>query len=382
MVATGAGNRVEFDTEYSSGIAHFMEHMRFKGTYERTAKDLLKTVAHNGGEMNAWTSEDNSGYYITIPEENIEVAFDCLAGVALYPIFPEYEIAKEKDVVGQEIMSEEDDIDENLYQETMLWAFSNSLTYPILGFKDSVANITRDELLKFNKEFYNKEQLLVVLSARDDYSHFMEKYFGIPDGVLAFRPSLSNVKYGKSVAGKIKKEGYPQSSIMMSFGSDKIHHAAHHNRALLHVFNTMFGAEDDSRLFMRIREDLGLVYGIDSILHNALDGTLFSITTEAESYKEDTIVAAINEEINKMCSDKPTSEELVRAKNRLKSSLYGFLDTSLGKSNLVVKEEFHNYSVDSKFLAQIDSVTVDEVFQMSKDVFSGNKYVAIGTGTD
>ena len=144
MVTFGAGSRVEHNTEYPKGIAHYMEHVRLKGTETKTAKDLLRQTADAGGSWNAWTSDDLVSYYMTIPEENIEVAFECLSDIILNPIFPQDELTKEQEVVCQEIRMNNDEIDTLVHYKLMGMAFDNSLTIPRVGYEESVRSITRD----------------------------------------------------------------------------------------------------------------------------------------------------------------------------------------------------------------------------------------------
>jgi len=222
----------------------------------------------------------------------------------------------------------------------------------------------------------------VVLAAKHDYNHFVEKYFGIPDDVLIMPPPDKDVQYGKSIAGEIKKKGLLQTHISISFGSPELHEITSDlaTRGVRKVFNMIFGGNDDSKLFLKVREDLGLVYGIHSGFCDYMDGTLFSIGTNTEPDKKDQVIDAIEGEINKICEFKVTEEELQRARNRIKSAVYGSLDTSIGAADISVVEEFYGHRFDSKFFAQIDAVTADEVFQLANTIFGGKKYVAIGVG--
>lgn len=381
MVSFGAGNRTEFGREYPCGIAHFMEHMRFKGATSRSAKELLQFVAYYGGEMNAWTSEDVAAYHITIPEENLEQGFQAINDI-VYPTFPQNEVEKEREVVCQEIRAYDDDLDDNVYQEVMKWAFSNGLMYPVLGFEETVRKTKREDLVRFNKEFYTNEHMLVTLVSRNNHSYLVEKYIGIPDDTLSFMPPADKVEYGNNIVGVIKKDGAVQTNVSVSYGSQEIHDLIRNERAACKVFNMFFGANDDSKLFLRLREDLGLVYDICSSWHDMMDGTLFTIETETEPDKKDDVLNAILNVVEGVIKQPPTEEELQRAKNRLKSEIYSVFDTSKSAANLLVQEAFYGITVDSKHLADIDAVTSDKIQEIAKKIFDGNRYVAIGMGTD
>lgn len=382
MVTFGAGSRVEYNTMYPKGIAHYMEHVRFKGTKKHTAKDLLRQVADSGGSWNAWTSTDLVLYYMSIPEENIETAFRCLSDIVLNPIFPEYELIKEQDVVCQEIRMYEDDLDWLVYYQMINNVFeNNSLTSSIVGTEESVNSITRDYVIRFNKEFCTNEHMLITLGASSDHIDLVEKYFNIPNDVLLYSAPATDIIYKRSSSDIIHKDGQLQDSISIGFAGESLRDASVKDRAKMKVFSTIFGSSDTSRLFTKVREDLGLVYGIGSYNDHHIDGSVYQICTSTEHKNRDKVINAIDEEIEKIKSSYPSSEELNRAKNIIRSSYYKSLDSSSSAVTQLVYKEFFNYTTGSKFLAEIDAVTIEDVYQIAQKIFAGNKYTVVGTGT-
>lgn len=380
MVTFGAGSRVEYKTKYPAGISHYMEHMRFKGTTTRSAKDLLRKTADAGGGWNAWTSNELVSYHMSIPEENIEVAFDCLSDIVLNPIFPQDELVKEQEVVCQEIRMCDDQISHLVDKKLMEGIFDNSLASPICGTEESVRNITRQHLIDFNKEFYSPEHMLVTLGANNDYHNLVEQYFSIVDDVLLFPAPSQTVNYGQSFSCEIHKEGQLQNSISICFGDQNIKELAMKNRAKTKVFSTIFGGGDTSRLWMKIREDLGLVYGVGSHLSNHMDGAIYEIYASTEPKNSNILLKAVDEEIEKILDMPPTKEELNRAKNIIKSCFYQLMDTSIGSIGQILSEEFLDFTIGSKFLAEIEQVTVEDAHEIAKIIFNGTKYTVIGTG--
>ena len=381
MVTFGAGSRAEQDTDYPDGIAHYMEHVRFKGTDTKTAKDLLRQTADAGGSWNAWTSNNLVSYYMTIPEENIETAFQCLADVVLNPAFPQEELTKEQEVICQEVRMYEDDIDNLVHYKLMGMAFDNSLAVPIVGTEESVRSINREHLLNFNKEFYSKEHMFITLGAVSDHKHLVEKYFGVPDDTLLYRSQEKNVKYKTGGSDKVFKEGQLQDSISVCFGNPELRELARTNRADLKVFSAIFGQGDTSRLWMKVREDLGMVYGIGAYLNNNMDGTLYEIYTSTEPENTERVIKAIHEEIDTMLAKEPSEAELVRAKNMIRSATYRALDTSSGTINRMLSEEFFGHKTGSEFLADVDAVTAKDVHDIAFKIFEGTKYMVVGTGS-
>lgn len=380
MVTFGAGSRVEHNTEYPAGIAHFMEHMRFKGTDTRSAKDLSKDAADAGGSWNAWTSNNNVSYHMTIPEENIEVAFDCLSDIIKNPTFPEDEMLKEQGVVCQEVRMRDDQIEHLVDQKLMGLIFDNSMVSDICGTEESVCSITRQNLLDFNKEFYSPEHMLITLGANVDHRDLVEKYFGIPDDVLLFSGPSKNVSYGESASEKIFKEGQLQDCISICFGGQDVREVATKNRAATKVFTAIFGSGETSRLWVKIREDLGLVYGVGSYLGHHMDGSIYEIYASTEPKNSLTLIEAADEEIKKFLKDGATKEELRRVKNVIKSQFYRAMDTSYGVVSPVIQEEFFEFTVGAKYLAEIEQVTLEEVHEVAKKIFGGTRYTVIGTG--
>ena len=131
---------------------------------------------------------------------------------------------------------------------------------------------------------------------------------------------------------------------------------------------------------MKIREDLGLVYGVGSYNCYYMDGAIYEIYASTEPKNSKQLVSAVDEEIVKMLSDGVSEEELQRAKNIIKSQFYRSMDTSHGTIGQILYEEFLDYTIGSKFLAEIEQVTIEDIHEVAKTIFSGNRYMVIGTG--
>ena len=377
MATFGGGARAGFN-KYPNGMAHCVEHMRFKGSVSYTAKQLLWKLASTGGSWNAWTSEDLVAYHVTIPEDNIETAFECLDEVVNKPIFPEDEMKKEQEVICQEVRMYQDDIGTLVHYKLMESVFDNPLAIPIIGTEGSVNSIVRQNLLDFNQEFYNSEQKLITLCATANYQHFVEKYFGIPDDVLVWKPPYA-FNYKPSANYEVVKDGQLQHVINIAFAGKEIDAVAK-NRAQFDVFNKIFGSSDVSRLFLTIREDMGLVYGIGSGLQDFMDGNVFTIGTETEPENADKVIKEIDNQINKMMAELPTEEELRSAKNKLRSSEYSQMDTSNRTALRLVAEEFYKHPSTTQYLADIEQVSAQQVKDIAEKVFAGNKYTILGHG--
>lgn len=380
LVATfPVGSRVEYNTNYPHGIAHFMEHFRFQGTEKYSARDLTTKVAYYGGSWNAYTSEDLVAYYITLPEDNLEQGFELLSQVVLHPTFPEQELEREKGVVCQEVRMYEDDISDLVYNNLVGRAFDNAKARNIVGTEDTVNSITRDHLVDFDNEFYTRDNMLVSLVARNDYSDLVEKYFGTIDDKL-YVPVVKDFNLlASSFRDTTHKDGLIQETVYVSYG---VRTSSPEDRVVGRVCNSILGANNDSRLFMNLREDKGLVYGVYSGIHNTFDGGLYSIVTETDPEHTEVVIAEIDKEVERMKTDLPTDEELTRAKNRIRSAEYSREESSQALSHMPTSEEFYGYYYGDKYLDDIFAVTAEEVRDYARRMFSNNKYVVIGTSKE
>jgi predicted Zn-dependent peptidase len=377
MVTFGAGARASLG-KYPDGIAHFCEHAVFKASTKYTAKQLLWKIASAGGNWNAFTSEDLVAYHVTIPEENLDVAFECISEITTSPTFPADELVKEKEVICQEIRMYDDEMGTKVGYALRQAIFDNPLATPILGTEESVRSITRDNLVAFNREFYSPEQRLVTLCAQSNAFGLVGKYFGKPNDVLVFGPPNAP-NYKPSSDQEITKPGHLQHMISIAFAGPGIDTLTK-NRAAFDVFNRIFGGGDVSRLFLKIREDLGLVYGVGSTMCDFMDGNYFYIGTETEPENSNQVVAEINNQIDVMQSVMSTDEELRTAKNKIRSGIYSRMDTSNGTVGFVLDEEFYGQPDTSQYLAAVDQVTAAQVQEIAQKVFAEPKYTVIGHG--
>jgi predicted Zn-dependent peptidase len=317
-------------------------------------------------------------YHVSIPEENLETAFECISEIVKRPSFPAEEIEKEKEVVCQEIRMYKDDIDSLVSYSMMESVFNHSLAAPVIGTEESVRSITRDNLIDFNREFYSPEHQLITLCSSSDHRDLTEKYFGAIDEVLVWKPDLEPT-YNAPFEKEVVKAGQLQNVISIAFGGNKIDETIK-EKAAVDVFNKVFGSGDVSRLFLKIREDMGLVYGIGSYLMDNMDGNLFCISTQTEPENAAAVIKEINNQIEVMKTTLPTAEELQSAKNKIRSAEYSNVDTSRGVAIRILMEEFLNYPTTSKYLAEVDKVTPEKVKEIAEKIFANNKYTVIGHG--
>jgi predicted Zn-dependent peptidase len=372
--AFGAGTRVEYGSQYPSGIAHFMEHLRFKGSAKYTNAELNEKISILGGDSNAWTSQDSVVYHLEVPTGSEVEALEVLAEIALNPIFPDTEIEKEKNVVVNELGLEEDFL--NAYEVMYSKVFDNALGLHAIGTEESVRSISKNHLMDFNRDFYGRDKLLVVVSGQVDVRKQVSDIFG-NDGVFNFTPA-TNANYPASFTHEFEKEGAFETSIIVSFGSPEIEKLAREKRAVCEVLNQIIGGSD-SRLFQKVREELGLVYGIGSDIELDMDGCLFEISTSTSQENKDAVLEAIGTCVDEFLKGGVRKNELLKAKNCLRSSFYRGLDTSHNVASDAIREQLYGFSKE-QIMEEIENLTEADVLEAARIIFGGNEYVVIGTG--
>lgn len=379
-ITFNAGYRAEFGSKYPKGIAHFMEHCRFLGAGGKSAKELSQEIAYIGGSWNAFTSNNIVNFHVTVPELNVEKACEIMSNIVIAPDFPEKEVEREKGVVCQEIRMYNDDMDFLVNSKLYSGVFDNSLSEPICGTEESVMAITKNDLLSFDGEFYRPEHMLIVLAAPNDYEHTITKFFGNHDGKFIKQAKAKSIKYADPFSVRVFKEGQIQDTISVCYGNNKVFDLFDKKHSIkVEAFNAIFGSSEVSRLFGKVRQDLGLVYGIYSVMADYYDGSLFGIDTLTDPGNSQKVLDAIENEISKITTEQPTQYELDMAKNKLRSKMYRSMDSSSGIVTKVMGEILFDVGSAEEVLAAIDQVTTQDVLDVAKIIFSGNRYEVIGS---
>lgn len=330
------------ENESNNGISHFIEHMLFKGTEKRSAREIAELVDGVGGHINAFTSREYTCYYMKVLDENLEMAVDLLADMLFNSQFDPEEIEKEKSVIGEEISMYEDspeDLAHDLLIENMFR--QQPLGYSILGQRDSIENLTRDSMLSYMKEHYRPEDVVIAVAGNFDpafLEELLNQYFGdwkeeAPSQKVAqVKPVLSfgEISRQKDIEQIHLNIGY-QGAVL---GSAEMFD--------LLVINNIIGGTMSSRLFQSIREEKGLVYSIYSSMHNYTSNGVFTLYCSMNPGQLTVVQELIDSELQELMTKGFTTDEFEKARKQLKGSyLLGMESTSgrmaaMGKSELLL----------------------------------------------
>ena len=363
----GVGSRYESEKQW--GITHFIEHMLFKGTEKRTADQISGAVDAVGGQLNAFTSKENTCYYIKTLTEDFPLAVDVLSDMFLNSRFDNEEIAKEREVIIEEIKMYEDTPDDQVHDlmSANLWP-DHPLGRAILGTEESIAAFDHDMLKEYMKQYYTGSN--IVVSVVGNISHkqvvdaIQEVLGGIPKGELNQYAIADRAKAGVNCYYK----EIAQSQICVAMPGV----AKEDDRLFpLSILNTYLGGGMSSRVVKKIREEEGLAYSVYSYNGSYTDTGAFVISVGTRPENCQRVIDIILEELEDVRQNGITQDELDKSFSQLKGSLYMGLETvnsrmnKLGRSLLI----YDRVITPEENVDDLSKVTVEDVKALAGDMF-------------
>jgi predicted Zn-dependent peptidase len=364
----GTGSRVEKGLE--NGLSHFIEHMVFKGTRNRSAEDIARSIDSIGGGLDAFTSKELVSFNTKVLDEHLPIALDVLSDMVLNPLFREEDIEKEKGVILEEIKSEADQPEFVLHEMFIsnFWK-GHGLGRPILGTRETVKKFSRQMLCDFYQKVYSPKNILITAAGSLDHNRIVD----------LIRERFEDLREAGSLPPDRKPESSAPIILKNKESLEQVHITvgvpayalAHEMRFPLYLLNTVLGGGMSSRLFQNIREKQGLVYSVYSELNLFSDTgcTTIYAGTGVETARQ--VITSINQEIVAIKENLIGEEELRRAKDHLKGSLMLSLESTSSRMSNLARQELYFprfYSFD-EMLESIESVTRDEVQQVAHEFF-------------
>ncbi len=362
-----------FEPKEINGISHFLEHMAFKSTLNRTTQAIAEEFDEIGGEFNACTGREYIIYHCKVLKENADLALDIISDMLLNPKLLDKEIEKEKGVVLQEISQTNDTPDDIIFDKFTETAYPNQpFGRSILGEPDIVQSFTADTLKGYIDKFYCGENMLLAVAGPLKHTE-VEKLAS--KHLYKFNKTYDNsclkhdsAKYVSTVLNKpenhvckINRNNLEQINLILGFNG--IHSYDRENYYKVKVLASIFGGGMSSRLFQEVRENRGLAYAISSYSSSYSDSGMFSIysATSPQNIKE--LITVVVDEINKMKNDGVKDIELSRAKKQCKSSILMSMDGLMSRvsklgSSFVVHDR---YIYIDEIIEAIESITTAQL---------------------
>ncbi len=367
------GSRYETDEE--RGYTHFLEHMLFKGTEKRTAKEQARDIERVGGFLNAVTTREYTYFYVTLIKDKVELGMEFLSDMIFRPLLNESDIQNEAQVIVEEIKSYEDSPDEFVYDYFYRNIFSNSnLGLDITGTKKSVLSVNSEKLKKFYKKNYHSGQMILSVSgdlSSSEVEDLAKKYFHKKENNSIVQVQPEKLKKTFDVFIKERKEVEQINFIIGAEGFPR----EIGSLVRQSLFNTVFGGGMSSRLFQKIREDHGLCYSISAYSGSYKDTGITSISCATSPDRFLKCVDYILEEIRAILKDGITEKELEDAKsNQVGSLAIGFEVPEHRMVSIALQELYFGkyYSFEDR-KEMINSVKLGEISELSKKIYSLDK---------
>ena len=372
LVMLAAGSR--YETPETSGIAHFSEHMFFKGTERRpTAKEIAGAIDAIGGEFNAFTGKENTTYYVKCAAEHRDVALDVLVDMLRNSRFPEEEIEREKGVIIEEMNMYYDtprDFIGGVYEQ-LLWG-DQPLGWDIIGRKETIRDATRDTFMGYLGRWYKPSRMVVGIAGRigDDALERVQELLGDLTDADTGEPEPAAAQANGRVVVHTKQS--EQAHVSLGVHSIPLDHP---DRYALQLLATALGGGMSSRLFSEVRERRGLAYYVYGLNHSYTDaGTLYA-QGGVDIARIDDAVATIAGELRKVVAEPLGAEELEKARNFAKGRFVLQLESPQGLMMFGLRKEVLERRLPDPddVLRGLDAVTSDDVARVASDLIGPDR---------
>ncbi|MCL1796402.1 MAG: insulinase family protein [Clostridia bacterium] len=372
------GSMTELPQE--NGLSHFLEHMLFKGTKRRSARDIAEEMDAVGGQLNAFTSKECTCYYAKVMDEDLPVAMDVLSDLLLNATLDAGELEKERGVILEEIAMVEDS-PEDVVQEMLSGAAlgGSPLAQPILGTSEGILGYRANDLVRYRDTHYRPDNTVLAVAGRYDAERLRElcewHFTGLKSRVIPSLPEQKNVFAPLLVR---KEKEIEQVHLCIGFPGVEM---GNPDIYPLSVFNNLFGGGMSSRLFQRIREESGMAYAVGSYPTAYLGAGLYTLFAGTSAQHVDAVLSMLREEVERVLADGVTHEEFIKARAQLKGGYILGLESAsshmsnIGRGELLLRR----IQSEDEVIDKINAVTIDDVVRVAKSILTNdNAASAVG----
>ena len=367
----------QYETREENGLSHFLEHMLFKGTEKRTARDIAEVMDAVGGQLNAFTAKECTCFYAKVIDEHTELALDVLSDMVLHSTFDETELSKEKGVVLEEIAMSEDEPEDVCGELIMSAQYGDQpLAWPILGPAENVRSFARERLLAYRNKMYRPECSVLAVAGNYDWNKLVdlaERYFGewqtgegaCPSYVVQdVKPQrLEKLKDIEQVHLSI---GFPACAI----GAKEIYPIS--------IFNSILGGAMSSRLFQRIREESGMAYSVYSYPSYYTATGMLVIYAGTGKENAPAVLGMIDEEIDRLVREGVTRDEFEKTRAQIRGSYVLGLESASARMNTLGRRMLllGDTQTEDEMLNKLNAIEYDEVNRVMRQVLTSPRSYA------
>ena len=322
----GAGSR--FERAEEGGSAHFIEHMLFKGTETRTAAQLAEEADALGGQLNAYTTRDNTCFYTCVLDTHLPRAAEVLADMFFHSRFDEADVENEKGVIGEEIDMYEDTPEDVAAENLLAGCFPGALGRPVLGTEETLAGLSGRSLRAFMERTYTAPRIAVALAGS-----FTDADVDAVARIFAQMPPAEHTEPERSAYAPcltLREKAVEQNQLVLGFPGLE---TASEERFAMQLFSNILGGSSSSRLFQTVREKHGLCYSIYSFTAGYQDTGLFAVALAANRQSERRALGLTIDELRRIRDEGVTAAELGRAREQVTASILMSLESSASRMN-------------------------------------------------
>ncbi len=368
--AIDAGTRDEEENE--QGMAHFVEHLIFKGTEKRKAWHILNRMENVGGDLNAYTNKEETVVYSAFLTEHLERAMELLGDIVFHSTFPQHEIEKETEVIIDEIQSYEDTPSELIFDDFEDLIFRNHpLGRNILGKPDLLRGFRSEDVLSFTRRYYQPGNMVFFVQGQYDFKKVVRlatKYFSDVPAVDVVSRRVPPPLYVPEQL-TIAKDTHQAHVMIGSRG----YHAFDDKRTALYLLNNILGGPGmNSRLNVALRERRGLVYTVESNLTSYTDTGAFCIYFGTDLEDMDTCLRLTYKELKRMRDNKMSPSQLAAAKKQLIGQIGvasdNFENNALGMAKTYL--HYHKYESSESVFQRIEALTAEQLLEVANEMFA------------
>lgn len=365
-------NGARYEQPSEQGVAHFIEHLLFKGTTRRTARQITREIDSLGGVLNAFTSYEYVCYYAKSLAKTLPQVVDILADMFLHSTFPADEIERERKVVLQEIKMRDDAPEESIHDRLHQSFWKNHpLGHPILGNSDTIGSLSRDEILAFRAAWYRPSEILISAAGAVDHQALVallqESFSELKPGEPR-RTSLIQERAGAGRVLEVCERELEQTLICL--GTDGLPTTSPDRYSLM-LLNAILGGGMSSRLFEEIREKRGLAYSVYSYASSFADAGSLAIFAGSERERSCEAVRIILDEMARLKHEPVPVDELDAAREQMKGKILMSLESSDSYMSRLARSflNFGRYQPLDEIMAGFDAVTADDLKQLANRLF-------------
>ena len=366
------------ETPAENGLSHFLEHMVFKGTEKRSTRDIAEEMDAVGGQMNAFTGKDCTCFYAKVIDEDLPLAVDILSDMTLHASLDETEFNKERGVILEEISMDEDSPEDVAHELLSRIQFGNQAAgMPILGPAEQIAAYTRDDLANYRARHYHPENCVVALAGNYDPEQVLaliQQYFGEwkKSGQRQTVPPMQPIPGQKAAKEKDTEQlhiclGYPGTFL----GSDELYPMS--------VMNNLLGGAMSSRLFQKIREEMGMAYSIYTYPSTYVGCGTFAVYAGVSPKNGHAVLDETLKQLDLLCRDGVTEKEFREAKNQLRGSYLLGLESPGSRMQSMGRGQLHldRCRTPEETVAKIEAVTIESVNAIARRIFSNAPCISV-----